>query len=161
MATTTGTFVPPSITQRLYEGMFLINPATVNSSVAQAIQLVRELLERQHAEVLSIARWDERKLAYEIGGQKRGMYILAYFRIKGQLIANLERDVELSEQFIRSLIVRADHIGEAELEQARQDAETSNARAAVEGAGEQAAGGAEAPAEAKAVAPREEKTAEE
>ena len=122
-------------TPRLYEGLFLFNPSAVNSSVGQAMQLVRELLERQGAEIISIARWDERKLAYEIKGQKRGLYILAHFRVNGKLIANIERDVELSEQFVRSLIIRADHMGDAELELARQNAENSKAHAAVEASG--------------------------
>lgn len=134
-------------TPRLYEGLFLFNPSAVNSSAATAIQLVRELLERQNAEVVSLARWDERKLAYEIKGQKRGLYVLAYFRVNGKLIANIERDVELSEQFIRSLIIRADHVGETELELARQNAENSKVHAALETA-PAAAGGEEAKGEA-------------
>ena len=33
--------------------------------------------------ILVIKKWDERKLAYEINGQKRGTYIIAYFTAPG------------------------------------------------------------------------------
>jgi len=106
---------------RLYEGLFLINPTKIGSNLHAAIQLVRELLERAQAEIITIAKWDERKLAYEIAGAKRGLYMLAYFKVDGRKVASIERDVNLSESVLRCLIVRAEHVGETELELARQE----------------------------------------
>lgn len=106
---------------RLYEGLFLINPAKIGSNLTSAIQLVRDLLERAQAEIITIAKWDERKLAYEIAGAKRGLYMLAYFKVDGRKVASIERDVNLSESVLRCLILRADHIGETELDIAREE----------------------------------------
>lgn len=142
----------------LYEGLFLMNPSA-GGDLAGALGFIREILERANAEVLTIHRWDDRKLAYPIRGQKRGTYILAVFRVNGVQIANIERDCNLSEQVIRALMTRADHLGETEvagLIEAGKRAQTEvKLRATGEGRGAAGATGAaeqreEQPAEANA-----------
>ena len=120
----------------LYEGMFLFNPSAIDSSVATATETMEEILSRAEADVEALYKWDERKMAYPIEGQKRGLYMLAYFRVRGVQIANIERDVNLSDQVMRCLITRADHIGDVELDLARQKQAESRDAGAVEEAGE-------------------------
>lgn len=104
----------------LYEGMFLFSPAAIGSNVATAKEEVSKLLERANAEVVSIFKWDDRKLAYDIKHNKRGVYILAYFKAEGDALAGLERDTNLSELILRTMVVRLDHFGEKELEDVKQ-----------------------------------------
>lgn len=99
----------------LYEGLFLMSPSA-GGDLAGAVEFVREMLDRAGAEILTIQKWDDRKLAYAVRGQKRGTYILALFRVGGVQIANIERDCNLSEQVSRVLITRGDHLGETEIE---------------------------------------------
>ena len=120
-------------TVRLYEGFFLINPVKIASNIGAATALVQELLDRAGAQTLSIAKWDERKLAYDIHGVKRGLFMLAYFKVDGGKIVGIERDVTLSENVMRCLILRADHVGETELEIARQEAEKTRHAAKLQG----------------------------
>jgi len=108
----------------LYEGLFLLDPAACTDFVA-AVEHVRTLFTRAGAELLVLRKWDERRLAYEIRKQKRGIFLLAYFKAPGHAIAHIERDVSLSERVIRVLMLRADHIGEVELELAAKDADLS------------------------------------
>ena len=107
----------------LYEGLFLLNQQAVSADFAGTIDFVREVFKRAEAELLVLRKWDERKLAYEVKGQKRGVYLLAYFKARGTQIANIERDCNLSEQVLRCLIIRGDHIGEAELNAAKEGAD--------------------------------------
>lgn len=97
-----------------YEGMFLLSQA-VAADLGGAIAHLNEIFQRAHAEVLAMRKWDERKLAYEIRGQKRGMYILAYFKAAGPDVAHLERDCNLSEKILRALITRVDHMTEEQM----------------------------------------------
>ena len=106
--------------QRLYEGMFLVNPTAISASVSAAADEVRRILDRGHAEVEALYRWDDRRLAYPIEGQKRGIYFVACFRATGAGVAHIESDVNYSETILRCLIIRADHIGDVELDLARQ-----------------------------------------
>src|SRR5579875_1567307 len=96
-----------------YEGMFLLGPTGADSN--EAINLVRGMIEKHNGNIQVIKRWDERKLAYEIGKQKRGTYVIAYFRAAGTNITALERDVKLSEDVMRVMITRADHLNEQEM----------------------------------------------
>jgi ribosomal protein S6 len=91
-----------------YEGLFLF-PHAVMSDLQAAVDHLHELLRRAEAEIIAFKRWDERRLAYEIKGNKRGVYFLVYFRAPAGNMAGLERDCNLSEQLLRSLIIRADH----------------------------------------------------
>ena len=105
----------------LYEGMFLF-PAAADASAADHL---REILGRAEAEVLVLKKWDDRRLAYSIDGQKRGTYFLTYFYARPAQIANIQRDVTLSEQVLRALILKGDYLGETELDLAKKDAEVT------------------------------------
>ena len=101
--------------KKQYEGMFLL-PAAAAGDADGAISTVRSLIERHHGEVIVIKKWDERKLAYEIAGQKRGLYVIAYFTAPGAAVAAIERDVNLGEGILRVLITDADHMNKDEME---------------------------------------------
>lgn len=93
----------------IYEGMFLF-PQSASANLQAAVDHVKELLDRADAEIVSFRKWDERRLAYEIKGNKRGIYFLVYFKAGVDRLAGLERDCNLSEQLLRSMVTRADHV---------------------------------------------------
>ncbi len=97
-----------------YEGMFLF-PQTGTMELQACLDIVKGIVERHGGQIIVLKKWDERKLAYEIEGQKRGLYIICYFRAEGKAIAGIERDVKLSEQVLRLLVTRADHLNEEEM----------------------------------------------
>ncbi len=63
--------------KKTYEAMFLLDASS--SDFEAASEPIRAVLERSEAETLSMKAWDERRLAYEIKGHRRGLYVLAYF----------------------------------------------------------------------------------
>jgi small subunit ribosomal protein S6 len=92
-----------------YEAMFLF-PQTVSADLQSAVDHIGEILSKGHAEVISLCKWDERRLAYDIKGNKRGVYFLTYFKCDADKLAAIERDARLSEKLLRSMITRADHL---------------------------------------------------
>jgi small subunit ribosomal protein S6 len=92
-----------------YEGMFLF-PQTVAADLQSAADHVLEILSKGGAEIVSLCKWDERRLAYDIKGNKRGVYFLTYFKCDAQKLASIERDARLSEKLLRSMLTRADHL---------------------------------------------------
>jgi len=136
-----------------YEAMFLLSQA-VAADLGGAVEHIRNILTRHGANLIALRKWDERRLAYEIDKQKRGTYILAYFSIDPSKMSVIERDSNLSENIMRYLFVRADHLtveemqaadGQRELEteaalrKARADAPAGAAAAAAPVAAEAAA----------------------
>jgi small subunit ribosomal protein S6 len=102
-----------AIANKQYEGMFLFGPSGADAE--KAITIVRGMIEKHAGHILVIKKWDERKLAYEVHKQKRGTYIVAFFTAPGAAIAQIERDVKLSEEVLRVLITSADHLNQTEM----------------------------------------------
>ncbi len=139
----------------LYEGLFLLNQQAAASDFGACVEFTRQVFRRAEAEVLVLRKWDDRKLAYEVRGQKRGVYLLAYFKARSAQIANIVRDCNLSEQVLRCLITKADHIGDAEIEVARKDADLT-LEAKLRGSDDRGGRREAEPADAAARTPREE-----
>jgi small subunit ribosomal protein S6 len=95
-------------------------------------------LEKAGAEIVSIRKWDDRKLAYEINGKGKGTYILCYFRAAGSKLRDIERDIQLSERIMRALILCAEHRQAEDVEMgsiSQIAGETGTQKRAVEGRG--------------------------
>lgn len=98
-----------------YEAMFLFGGSAAGD-LEQAQNLCRQFIERHGGEILTLKKWDDRKLAYEIAGQKRGVYIVAFFKAAGEAVTAIERDVSLNDQVLRVMVLRADHLNQQEME---------------------------------------------
>lgn len=92
----------------VYECMFLLDTSKVAGDVAAADKSIRSILERNHAEVLVSRPWDERRLSYAIGSQKKGLYYLTYFSAEGKVLTGIDHDCKLNEMIMRQLVLRID-----------------------------------------------------
>lgn len=99
---------------RQYEGMFLFGTAA-GTNVDGALATVRQLVEKHGGEVIVLKKFDERRLAYEIKKNKRGLYVLCYFRGNTETPNQITREVNLGNDVLRLLIVDASHLSEAEM----------------------------------------------
>jgi len=110
--------------------MFLVDSAQAQNWNA-IIATIKTILERAEAEIVSMKKWDDRKLAYGIGGKTRGTYILCYFRADGERIRDIERDVHLSERIMRVLILCAETREKRDIEKdliSQKDSEMETSR---------------------------------
>jgi small subunit ribosomal protein S6 len=103
-------------TKRVYEALFLIDSALAASQWDHINEVINKILARAQARVISVRKWDERKLAYEVDRKARGTYILAYFECGSSMVRQLERDVQLSEEILRVLVIRTDRMKPEEME---------------------------------------------
>ena len=102
--------------KKLYEGMFLVDSAKAASDWDGINTAIKRILDRAKAEIVSIRKWDDRKLAYDIKGTSRGTYLLCYFRADGRQIQSIEKAVQLSEKIIRALILNTDQMTQEDIE---------------------------------------------
>ncbi|MBC8309154.1 MAG: 30S ribosomal protein S6 [Phycisphaerales bacterium] len=93
----------------LYEGMFLF-PQSATANLQEAVDHLKELLDKSGVSVINFRKWDDRRLAYEIDGNKRGVYFLVYFNSPTAAISDLERRCNQSEQLLRMMVTRAEHL---------------------------------------------------
>ena len=61
--------------KRLYEGMFLVDSALAAQDWQKILDEIQRVMDRAGAEVVSLKKWDERRLCYEVQGKARGTYI--------------------------------------------------------------------------------------
>jgi small subunit ribosomal protein S6 len=102
--------------KKLYEGMFLVDSARAASDWDGVNAAIKKILEKANAEIVSMRKWDDRKLAYNIRGVERGTYILCYFKVDGQKIQGIEKAVQLSEKIIRALILSTEQMTKEDIE---------------------------------------------
>ncbi len=138
---------------KLYEGMFLIDSSQAGADWDGIIAAIRTILEKAGAEIDSMRKWDERRLAYDIKGKSRGTYILSYFRVDGERIQDIERSVQLSEKIMRVLILSAERQRPEDIEKdtpaTKVEMEKEKRKAAKEAAQEAEAKQVSAPEEAE------------
>lgn len=141
--------------KRLYEGMFLVDSGLAASDWGGVIESVEKVLARADAEMVSLQKWDERSLAYAVVGKSRGTYILTYFHADPGRISGIERDVQLSENFMRVLILRTDKMGHGDIDKktpAQKVEEAVVAAAAAKAAAAESKAASEAAVESKVTA---------
>ncbi len=95
---------------RPYEGMFVVFNKEARKTHDYLEEHVKALLEKVGAKVARFTKWDQRQLAFEMNGQREGIYYLCYFEAPTDVIANLKREAELSELVLRALILALDRI---------------------------------------------------
>lgn len=98
-----------------YEAMYLFDP-TFGGTQENCETEIRRIMGRAEAEMVFCKRWDERRLAFKVKGRKRGVYVLTFFNAHPSKITGIERDVALSENVLRVLVLRADGITPAMME---------------------------------------------
>jgi small subunit ribosomal protein S6 len=94
-----------TVTNKLYEAMFLVDSSLAAQDWDGILGTIEGILKRAAAEIVSLRKWGDKKLAYEIDHKARGTYILCYFRADGGRIGDIEQSVRLSERIMRVLIL--------------------------------------------------------
>ena len=122
------------MTERLYEGLFLVAATEAASEWNEIEVQIRALIEKHGATIEYAERWPEQRLAYPVKGVKRGVYFLAYFTSDTGAIVSIRSDGQLNEKVLRMLIIQEDFL---DVEMAkRKEAAARSAESAARSAAE-------------------------
>lgn len=91
-----------------YESLLIFDSGKYARDAANVSGQFARFVEEAGGQVLVSRIWEERKLAYPINGQRKGTYWLVYFKVESEKIVGLERECQLSESILRSLILKVD-----------------------------------------------------
>ncbi|PJF40022.1 MAG: 30S ribosomal protein S6 [Chloroflexi bacterium] len=92
---------------REYEVALVFRVDTNENVTNQAIEQVQSWVEADEiSKITKINRWGRRKLAYEIDKQREGYYVFMDAEIETTHIPEIERNLKLSNDVLRYLIVR-------------------------------------------------------
>ncbi len=98
---------------REYELMLVLDPNLDESGVEAATNRVTSVATGRGGEVVSIEAWGRRRLAYPIGRNRDGIYMLARLRMDAGTAGALENAIRLMEPVIRHLQVRPEPTAKA------------------------------------------------
>lgn len=91
---------------RLYEAMYVVKHDFARNNFEEAEAEVKHTIEKNGGEVVELVKWDDRRLAYEIKHQRKGVYLLVHFNAPNDAIRKIELSAKLSENILRVLIVK-------------------------------------------------------
>lgn len=90
----------------VYENMVILNAALSDEDAEVAVGKIKELIVNQGGEVLKVDVWGKRKLAYEIKKQKKGLYILLFFKTPTTTIKKLEEFYKVYDAVLKYIIIK-------------------------------------------------------
>ena len=114
--------------KRKYELVYVVSPVATDDQVSDLHTQIEAVVQRMGGQIEKTENWGRRKLAYEIGHQKEGTYVLEVINGGGDLMKEIDRRLKVSDLVIRHLVVRVDEeLGVVERQRERRT-ETSRRR---------------------------------
>ena len=93
---------------RQYELVYILPPDSTDQQVAELHTQIEGVVSRMNGSLDKTENWGRKRLAYEIGRNKEGVYILHVINGSGELMKELDRRLRVLDQVIRHMIVRVD-----------------------------------------------------
>ena len=125
-----------------YEVMYVIDAALEDSARIELIDRFSDLVKKNGGEIDRVDEWGKRRLAYAINYKTEGYYVLMYIKAPSELPKELERNFQINDKVLRSLVIRY----EGEVPAKREPLKPYAARDAAAPVAEAAAPAVEAPA---------------
>ena len=96
------------MSERQYELVYILPPDSTEQQVTELHDLVESVVTRLAGKIEKTDNWGRRKLAYEIGPHKEGVYVLEVINGSGELMKEIDRRLKVLDQVIRHIVVRVD-----------------------------------------------------
>ena len=93
-------------TVTLYETLFVVHPEKGPRN-KEFIERFNKVVEAQEGTIVQVEEWGLRDLAYRIEKQGKGFYTLMRYKATGKAVAELERNLKLTDGILRYLTTRA------------------------------------------------------
>ena len=91
---------------RHYELLVVLKPTLTVEELQAKQTFLKEILEKNGAVITAKQEMGTRKLAYQIDKFERGTYVVFYFTAPTAAIAEVERIIRITEEFIRFMTVK-------------------------------------------------------
>ena len=93
---------------RRYELMLVLNPEVPDDRGQAVIDRTTRQIVAGGGQIVKVAPWGRRRLAYPIDRHREGSYHIVVFEAPAELVAELERGLLITEELLRHLITRVE-----------------------------------------------------
>src|SRR5215470_15053415 len=97
-----------AVADRQYELVYILPPDSTEQQVTELHEQIEAVVSRLHGAIEKTENWGRKKLAYDIGHHKEGVYVLDVINGSGELMKELDRRLKVMDQVIRHMVVRVD-----------------------------------------------------
>lgn len=91
---------------RRYELMLVLKPDAPDERASAVIDRTTRYVVAQGGQIVKVAPWGRRRLAYPIERYRDGSYHIVVFESPAEAIAELERSLQITEDVLRYLVTR-------------------------------------------------------
>jgi small subunit ribosomal protein S6 len=98
---------------RRYELMLVFRPDAPDDRLSAIIDRTTRQITAAGGQIVKVAPWGRRRLAYPIDRQREGSYHIIVFESPAAAVAELERSLLITEEVLRHLVVRQERPAKA------------------------------------------------
>ena len=91
-----------------YESLFIVNVTKGDEAVEATVNKFVSLIEA-NSEVVDVAKWGKRRLAYAIDDMPEGYYVVVTYKANGEFPAEFERLCNIDENVMRSMTIKLEY----------------------------------------------------
>jgi small subunit ribosomal protein S6 len=122
---------------RRYELMLVFRPDAPDDRLSAIIDRTTRGITATGGQIIKVAPWGRRRLAYPIDRQREGSYHIIVFESPASAVAELERSLLITEEVLRHLVVRQERPARARRDAAADDTALPPAEDEPEDAGQE------------------------
>jgi small subunit ribosomal protein S6 len=93
---------------RRYELMLVLRPDVADDKAQAVIDRTTRQIVAGGGQIVKVAPWGRRRLAYPIDRYREGSYHIVLFEAGGDVISEMERTLLITEEVLRHLVTRDD-----------------------------------------------------
>ena len=113
-----------------YESLFIVDLSNGEEAAKATVNKFTSLM-AENGEIVDIADWGKRRLAYPINDMNDGYFTVVTFKAEASFPAELERLYNIDETVMRSIVIRLEHEAVAKAVAAEEVAESVPAEESV------------------------------
>lgn len=98
---------------RRYELMLVFRPDAPDERLSAIIDRTTRQITAAGGQIVKVAPWGRRRLAYPIDRQREGSYHIIVFEAPAEALVELERSLLITEEVLRHLVVRQERPAKA------------------------------------------------
>ena len=93
---------------RRYELMLVLRPDVTDDRAQAVIDRTTRQISAGGGQIVKVAPWGRRRLAYQIDRYREGSYHIILFESPGEAIVEMERGLLITEEVLRHLVTRVE-----------------------------------------------------
>ena len=113
---------------RRYELMLVIRPDVADDRSQAVIDRTTRQIVASGGQIVKVAPWGRRRLAYAIDRHREGSYHIILFDAPGEAVSELERGLLITEEVLRHLVTRVERPTRPSRRDGEEEEETGEER---------------------------------